>query len=108
MAMAASRGEACSDLGFLSAQLSSSEQLPLHKDKNNHGKTWLTAFGSYSGEGLWIESPIGTEPSPRALAKEPWQKNLRGDCHNVCDQWLEFDPTLYHCLEPSLLDVECP
>ena len=37
---------------------------------------------------------------PELLAKELWQKNLRGDYHNVCDQWLEFDPTLYHCLEP--------
>ena len=46
---------------------------------------------------MWIESPIGAEPPPRALAKEPWQKNLRGDYR---DQWLEFDPTLYHCLEP--------
>ena len=37
MCLAATRGAAYSDEGFLSAQLNCSTSLPIHQDKNNHG-----------------------------------------------------------------------
>ena len=41
---------------------------------------------------------MGSHPPP--CAKEQWQKNLRGDYHDVSNKWLSFDPTLYHAVEP--------
>ena len=41
---------------YLSAQASSAKSLPLHKDKNNHSRTWLIAFSDYTSGRLWTES----------------------------------------------------
>ena len=38
-----------SEEAYLSAQLNAARHLPVQKDKNNHGRTWLSAFGSYEG-----------------------------------------------------------
>ena len=81
-----------------SAQLNSAVFLPIHQDKRNYGKTWLIALGSFTGGGLWLESPVGSFPP--LCAKEQWQKNLRGDYHDVSNNWHNFDPTLYHAIEP--------
>ena len=83
---------------YLSAQLGSALSLPIHQDRNNHARTWLIAFGSYSGGRLWIESPLGTQEPP--CATQPWQKKLRGEYVDVCGVWFNFDPRLYHALEP--------
>ena len=80
---------------YLSAQLNAAKHLPVHKDKNNHGRTWLIAFSDYGR--LWVESPVGTHAPP--TAKCDWQKALRGDFYSVKDQWVSFDPQLYHCVE---------
>ena len=29
-----------------------------------------------------------------------WQKALRGDYHDIRDKWVQFDPQVYHCVEP--------
>ena len=47
---------------------------------------------------LWIESPTGTDPPPCIAAD--LQKALRGDYHDIRDKWLQFDPQVYHCVEP--------
>ena len=39
---------------------------PVHIDKNNHRRTWLTAFGNYEGGRLWVESPVGSHAPPTA------------------------------------------
>ena len=41
---------------------------------------------------------MGSHPPP--CTKEQWQKSLRGDYHDVSNKWLNFDPTLYHAVEP--------
>ena len=56
-------------------------------------RTWLIAFGDYTGGRLWIESPIGVAPPPNP--KSAWQKKLRGEFHDVKNKWLAFDPQLY-------------
>ena len=74
------------------------------KDKSNHGRTWLIAFGEYEGGCLWVESPIGSHAP--LTAKCEWQKALRGDyysIHSVHEQWVSLDPQLYHCVEPGSL-----
>ena len=38
-------------------------------------------------------------PDPPPL-DPAWQKALRGDYYSVRDQWVSFDPQLYHCVEP--------
>ena len=40
---------------YLSAQVNSAKSLPLHKNKNNHSRTWLIAFGDYTG-GEWLHT----------------------------------------------------
>ena len=42
--------------GFLSAQVNCGFTLPVHKDNNNHGETWLMGLGDYSGGRLWTEN----------------------------------------------------
>ena len=56
MKLASTREGACADEGFLSAQVNCGIGLPVHKDKNNHGETWLIGLGDYTGGRLWIES----------------------------------------------------
>ena len=81
MCLAATRGAAYSDEGFLSAQLNCSTSLPIHQDKNNHGDSWLTGLGDYEGGRLWVESPFGIYPPPNAT--ESWHHNLHGDYHDI-------------------------
>ena len=57
MKLASTREGPCADEGFLSAQVNCGISLPAHKDKNNHGETWLIGLGDYKGGRLWIESP---------------------------------------------------
>ena len=95
--IAATRPSGFDSAPFLSAQLNAASSLPIHKDKNNDGRSWLIAFGEFEGGRLWLESPVGTEPPPEAAAD--WQKKLRGEYHSVKNRWLCFDPSLYHCVE---------
>ena len=64
-----------------SAQLNAARHLPVHKDKSNHGRTWLIAFGNYEGGRVWVESPIGSHAPP--TEKRDWQRALRGDYYSV-------------------------
>ena len=82
---------------LLSAQLNSATSLHLHKDKNEGSRTWLIAFGNYTGGRLWIESPVGVKPPPDP--KSAWQRKLRGEFHDVKNKRLAFDPQLNHCVE---------
>ena len=69
MKLASTREGPCADEGFLSAQVNCSISLPVHKDKNNHGETWLIGLWDYKGGRLWIESPCGQlhrQSSPRS------------------------------------------
>ena len=83
---------------YMSAQLNASSSLPIHKDKNNFSRSWLIGFGSCEGGRLRVEDPLGTEPPPCISAD--WQKALRGCYHDVRGTWVQFDPQLYHCVEP--------
>ena len=97
MCLAATRGPTHSDEGFLSAQLNRSTFLPIHQDKNNHGETWLTGMGNYTGGRVWIESPLGLYPPPNST--EPWHMNLRGEYHDIRHKWIRFNPQCYHAVE---------
>ena len=72
MKLASTREGPCADEGFLSAQVNSGVSLPVHKDKNNHGETWLIGLGDYMGGRLWIESPCGKHPPPVIAWKWQW------------------------------------
>ena len=85
------------DEPYLSAQLNAAASLPVHKDKHNHSRTWLIAFGDFTGGRLWIESPIGTHPPPNP--RNVVERKLRGDYYNTHNTWICFDPQLYHALE---------
>ena len=98
MMLASTREGPCADEGFLSAQVNSGISLPVHKDKNNHGETWLIGLGDYTGGRLWIESPCGKHPPPVIARK--WQESLRGDLVDVRNKWFKFDPRCYHAVEP--------
>ena len=98
MMLASTREGPCADEGFLSAQVNSGVSLPVHKDKNNHGETWLIGLGDYTGGRLWIESPCGQHPPPVIARK--WQESLRGDLVDVRNRWFRFDPRCYHAVEP--------
>ena len=74
------------------------QKVLLHKDKNNFSRSWLLGLGDYEGGRLWVESPVGTDPPPCAV--NSWQKALRGEFIDVKDKWTQFDPQLYHCVEP--------
>ena len=63
-AIASTRHTGFTEEPYLAAQLNAATSLPVHKDKNNEGFTWLIAFGDFSGGRLWIESPVGTHPPP--------------------------------------------
>ena len=71
--------------------------LPVHKDKNNLSRSWLIAFGDFTGGRLWVESPLGSHPPPNPNCD--WQKKLRGDFYDVQNKWVCFDPSLYHAME---------
>ena len=100
MKLASTREGLCADEGFLSAQVNCGISLPVHKDKNNHGETWLIGLGDYKGGRLWIESPCGQHPPP--LITKQWQESLRGDLVDVRDKWFKFDPRCYHAVEPVM------
>ena len=100
MKLASTREGPCADEGFLSAQVNCGISLPVHKDKNNHGETWLIGLGDYKGGRLWIESPCGRHPPPVITKK--WQESLRGDLVDVRDRWYRFDPRCYHAVEPVM------
>ena len=97
MKLANTRPDGSNSEPFLSAQLNAATSLPIHKDKNNVGRSWLIALGNFEGGRLWVESPVGLEPPPSPAAD--WQKHLRGEYHNVQNTWVSFDPSLYHCVE---------
>ena len=98
MKLASTREGPCADEGFLSAQMNCGISLPVHKDKKNHGETWLIGLGDYKGGRLWIESPCGRHPPP--IITKKWQESLRGDLVDVRDKWFKFDPRCYHAVEP--------
>ena len=81
----------------LSAQLNTATSLPIHKDKNNAGRSWLIALGNFEGGRLWVESPVGLEPPPSPVAD--WQRKLRGEYHSVETLGSASIPSLYHCVE---------
>ena len=83
---------------YLCVQLNAASSLPLHKDKNNFSRSWLLGLGDYEGGRLWVESPVGTDPPPCAV--NSWQKALRCEFIDVRNKWTQFDPQLYHCVEP--------
>ena len=82
---------------FFFAQLNAANSLPVHKDKNNAGRSWLIAFGDFDGGRLWLELPIGTEPPPEPAAD--WHRKLQGEYHCVKNKWVCFDPALFHAVE---------
>ena len=96
--LASSRPSGFTTEPYMSAQLNASSSLPLHKDKNNFARSWVIGLGSYEGGRLWIEDPLGNEPPPCISAD--WQKGLRGCYHDIRNTWVQFDPQLYHCVEP--------
>ena len=96
--LASSRPSGFTTEPYMSAQLNASSSLPLHKDKNNFARSWVIGLGSYEGGRLWIEDPLGNEPPPCISAD--WQKGLRGCYHDIRHRWVQFDPQLYHCVEP--------
>ena len=95
--IASTRGKEAETDGYLSAQLNRASALPVHKDKNNHGLSWLIAFGDFDGGRLWLEDPLGSQPPPPCT--QAWQKNLRGSYHDVKNRWLQFNPSRYHAVE---------
>ena len=82
---------------FLSAQLNAATSLPVRKDKNNLSRSWLIAFGDFTGGRLWVESPLGSHPPPNPNCD--WQKKLCGDFYDVKNKWVCFDPSLYHAID---------
>ena len=96
-AIASSRPKDFAQEPFLSAQLNAATSLPIHKDKNNHARSWLIAFGDFTGGRLWVESPVGTDPPPNPICA--WQKKLRGEYLDVKNRWIAFDPQNYHAVE---------
>ena len=96
-AIASSRPKDFAQEPFLSAQLNAATSLPVHKDKNNHSRSWLIAFGDFTGGRLWVESPLGTDPPPNPICA--WQKKLRGEFVDVKNRWVAFDPQNYHAVE---------
>ena len=86
MKLASTREGPCADEGFLSAQVNCGISLPVHKDKNNHGETWL------------IGCPCGQHPPP--LITKKWQESLRGGLVDVRDKWFKFNLRCYHAVEP--------
>ena len=99
MKLASTREGPCADEGFLSAQVNCGISLPVHKDKNNHGETWLIGLGNHKGGRLWIESPCGRH-APPVIARK-WQESLRGDVVDVRNKWFKFDPRCYHAVDSS-------
>ena len=75
MRIASTRDGARADERFLSAQVNWGIAIPVHKDKNNYGETWLIGLGEYTGGRLWIESHLGLHPPP-----------TRGDYFDVCQK----------------------
>ena len=66
--IALERGKDAETEGYLSAQLNRASALPVHKDKNNHGLSWLIALGDFDGGRLWLENPLGSQPPPKCSA----------------------------------------
>ena len=83
--------------GFLSARLSRTSALPVPKDENNHGLSWLIVLGDFDGGRLWLEDPLGSQPPPKCT--HAWEKNLRGNYDDVKDKWFQFNPSTYHAVE---------
>ena len=73
-----------------------------HRFQSTRTKTMISSpglsqFGDFIGGHLWLESPIGIEPPP--LPTCDWQRKLRGEYINVRNTWVQFDPSLYHCVK---------
>ena len=49
MKLASTREGPSADEGFFSAQVNCGTSLLVHKDKNNHGETWLIGLEDYKG-----------------------------------------------------------
>ena len=104
--LASTRPDGFKSEPFLSAQLNVATSLPIHKDKNNVGRSWLIALGNFEGGRLWVESPVGLEPPPFPAAA--WQKKLRGGVEQVTKGERRsialFSPKRLKKLSPQCID----
>ena len=60
MSLSSTRPKDFTNAPFLSAQLNAATSLLVHKDKNNLSRSWLIAFGDFTGGRLWVESPLAS------------------------------------------------
>ena len=93
--VALERGKEAETEGYLSAQLNRASALPVHKDKTNHGMSWLIALGDFDGGRLWLDDRLGSQPPPKCT--HAWEKKLRGSYYDVKDIWFQFQPYQVPC-----------
>eukprot|EP00971_Amphidinium_carterae_P175580 3480490-Amphidinium_carterae.3 len=81
----------------------------LHRDKNNlpSSLNWVRASVCSHGKGhvkggrIWVADPSGDQPIPKGVCvPEDYQGVRMGRFMNPMEDWIAFDQTQYHCVEP--------
>eukprot|EP00971_Amphidinium_carterae_P352847 6492750-Amphidinium_carterae.2 len=81
----------------------------LHRDKNNlpGSLNWVRASVRSHGKGhvkggrIWVADPSGDQPIPKGVRiPEDYQGVRVGRFLNPMEDWIAFDQTQYHCVEP--------
>ena len=91
---------------YSTIQVTKNAEASPHYDAKSSGKSYLYCLGSYTGGGLWIQSPSGTDVQRitkqiRGKAKSvKLGMELPGDYYVAHETMLPFDPQDVHTTEP--------
>eukprot|EP00971_Amphidinium_carterae_P099230 1962802-Amphidinium_carterae.1 len=79
------------------AMYEAGQSLPIHKD-DDHGVSWIRAWGQFTGGRLWVASASGSVPPPPECGPVPEGCPPLGEFRSMAD-WMCLDAHEYHCVE---------
>ena len=93
-------------ISYSTIQVTKNAEASPHYDAKNSGKSYLYCLGSYTGGGLWIQSPQGKDVQKLTKAIRGKTQLLKpgtelpGDYYDAHEKMISFDPQQIHTTEP--------
>lgn len=90
---------------YTTIQLNRDYSAKMHVDGNNHGPSYITGFGEYTGGQLWIMDEAGDVEVEVTDALRGWPhlkvgEKIRGRLEDIKGRWLKFDGNTPHQAMP--------